>query len=57
MSTAAEFLANLEQRCQRNRDDWEALSELTGLTVAELEADLTAPDPHTTEDITSEAVQ
>ena len=30
--------------CERNRRDYEAIAKLTGKTIAEIEADTTAPD-------------
>lgn len=30
---------------KRNREDYEALAQMTGKTIAEIEADTTAPDP------------
>jgi len=30
---------------ERNRAEWEALAAITGRTIEELDADLTAPDP------------
>jgi len=35
---------------ERNRREYEALARMTGRTVAEVEADLTAPDPGLEED-------
>lgn len=30
---------------ERNRQEYEALAQMAGKTIAEIEADLTAPDP------------
>ena len=35
---------------ERNRAEWEALAEITGMTIEELDADLTARDPWMEED-------
>lgn len=40
-----EFLAKLRATRDRNRKELEALADLTGQTVAEVEADVCAPDP------------
>lgn len=40
-----ETLDRLNARAERNRKEYEALAAITGLTIEELEKDLTAPDP------------
>lgn len=38
------FLGSLEAVCARNRRDYETLAEMTGQTIAEVEADTCTPD-------------
>jgi hypothetical protein len=40
-----DLLDEINAVCERNRKDYEALAAITGMTIEELEADLTAPDP------------
>jgi hypothetical protein len=40
-----DVMKEIEAVRKRNREDYEAVAELTGKTVAEIEADTTAPDP------------
>ena len=48
--TAWEKLEEEFHRCaERRRQDYEALAEIAGLGIQDLQADLTAPDPHTKE--------
>ena len=35
---------------ERNQQEYEALAEMTGNTIEDIEADLTAPDPNLEED-------
>jgi hypothetical protein len=57
MPATDEFWAKLRRRAQRNCDQYKALSTMTGLTIADFEADLTIPNPHITENSQDEAVQ
>lgn len=38
-------MEEIERVRERNRRDYEALAQMTGKTIAEIEADTTAPDP------------
>lgn len=40
-----DVMEQIEAVRKRNREDYEALARLTGKTIAQIEADLTAPDP------------
>jgi len=40
-----DVLAEIARVRERNRRDYEALAAMTGKSITELEADLTAPDP------------
>ena len=39
------LLAQLDARCARNRASDEEVARLVGMTIAEFDADTTAPDP------------
>jgi len=39
------FMERINVVCERNRRDYETLARMTGKTIAEIEADTTAPDP------------
>jgi hypothetical protein len=45
MSTYDRVLAETKRVRERNRKDYEALAAMTGRSIAEIEADLTASDP------------
>jgi len=43
-------IERINQVGERNRREYEALARMTGKSIAEVEADLTAPDPRPDED-------
>jgi len=50
MSKKQDVMAEIEAVRKRNREDYEAVAKLTGKSIAEIEADTTAPDPWGEED-------
>jgi len=50
MSTYDTVLAEIKRVQERRRREYEALAAMTGESISEIEADLTAPDPGLEED-------